>query len=117
MRADIITLFPAMFDGVIGQSILRIAREKGLLDVGLTDLRDFATDRYGSVDDRPFGGGPGMVIKPVPLAEAIRAVISRNGPGRLIIPYPRAVRFNQALARGWSTEPDRIFFAAHSEAD
>jgi tRNA (guanine37-N1)-methyltransferase len=77
MRIDVITLFPEMFVPFLNSALLRIAREKGLVEVVLVNLRDFATDRRGTVDDRPFGGGPGMVLKPEPV---VRAVESLTGP-------------------------------------
>jgi len=73
MRVDIITIFPRMFEGVLSESILKIAQEKNKLRVSVTNLRDFTTDRHKSVDDRPYGGGPGMVMLAEPLEKAIRA--------------------------------------------
>ena len=67
MRVDILTIFPAMFAGVLGESMLRIAQEKGKLRVVVTNLRDFTADRHRKMDDRPYGGGPGMVMKVQPV--------------------------------------------------
>lgn len=117
MRVDVITIFPQIFEGVISQSILRIAREKGLLDVRLTDLRSFTTDKHRSVDDRPFGGGPGMVMKVRPVVEAVRAVQLEDpeGPGRLVLMCPRGQVFNQSLARKWSSERRLVIVAPRYE--
>ncbi len=74
MRIDVITLFPDVFSGFLDHSIPRIAREKGILDVRLVNLRDYAEDERGTVDDRPFGGGPGMVLMCKPVFAAVRDV-------------------------------------------
>lgn len=117
MRVDIITLFPGMFEGVLAESILRLAREKGRLEVRLTDLRDFAADRHRTVDDRPFGGGPGMVLKVEPLAAAVRSVQAQvpGRPGRLLLFCPRGRRLEQAWARELSREERLVLIAPHYE--
>ena len=74
MRFDIVTIFPGFFESVFAQGIVRRAQISGLLEVRLHDLRDFTHDRHRTVDDRPFGGGEGMVLKPAPLAEAIESL-------------------------------------------
>lgn len=116
MRIDVITIFPGLFESVCSHSMLRIAREKGLVELVLTDLRDYTTDRHRSVDDRPFGGGPGMVMKVEPAIKAVREVRSRvPESGRLILPCPQGRVFEQSLAREWSHEARLVFFAAHYE--
>lgn len=117
MRVDVITLFPALFEGVLAQSMLKRAREKGLLNVVLTDPREFTTDRHRSVDDRPFGGGPGMVLKAGPVVKAVRAAraLAPDVPGRLLLTCPRGRVFSQALARELSLEPRLILLAGHYE--
>ena len=77
MRFDIITIFPEFFDGPLDYGIVRRAREAGLLDVAVHDLRNFTHDRHRTVDDRPFGGGEGMVLKPEPIFEAVEALVGR----------------------------------------
>ena len=72
MKIDVLTLFPAMFAGPLDESIIQRARKKGLLDLKIHNLRDWTHDRHKTVDDRPFGGGPGMLLKPEPLFEAVR---------------------------------------------
>jgi tRNA (guanine37-N1)-methyltransferase len=74
MRFDIVTIFPGYFEGVFAHGIVRRAQDGGLVGIGLHDLRDFTHDRHRTVDDRPFGGGEGMVLKPEPLAEALQAL-------------------------------------------
>nr|HRC61721.1 tRNA (guanosine(37)-N1)-methyltransferase TrmD [Dehalococcoidia bacterium] len=74
MRFDVLTLFPGMFAGPLDESILRRARDAGLIEVVLHDLRGWATDRHRTVDDYPFGGGAGMVMKPGPLFDAVEAI-------------------------------------------
>ena len=75
MLIDIITLFPEMFAGVFGESIIKRATEKNLLEIRFTQLRDFAFDKHRQVDDSPFGGGSGMVLKPEPMYRAVRSVL------------------------------------------
>ncbi len=77
MKIDVLTLFPAMFAGPLDESIIKRAREAGLLDLKIHNLRDYAHDRHKTVDDRPFGGGPGMLLKPEPIFEAVE----RSGAG------------------------------------
>ncbi|MCZ7647342.1 MAG: tRNA (guanosine(37)-N1)-methyltransferase TrmD [Planctomycetota bacterium] len=117
MRIDVITIFPEMFAGVLSTSILRIAREKNKLQVELTDLRDFTTDRHRSVDDRPFGGGPGMVLKVEPVAKAVREVRVRKpgAPGRLLLMCPQGRVFDQAFARELAAEPRLLLVAPRYE--
>ena len=117
MRVDILTIFPRMFEGVLSESILRIAQEKNKLKVVLTDLRTFTTDRHRSVDDRPYGGGPGMVMKPAPVVKGVRAIraLEPENPGRLLLLCPRGRVFNQAFARELASETRLIFIAGHYE--
>ena len=74
MKIDVLTLFPAMFAGPLDESIVKRARQAGVLDLKIHNLRDYAHDRHKTVDDRPFGGGPGMLLKPEPLFEAVAAL-------------------------------------------
>src|ERR1700741_4920954 len=75
MRFDLITIFPEFFAGPLDHGILRRAREAGLVEVNIEDLREFTKDRHRTVDDRPFGGGEGMVLKPEPLFEAVESLL------------------------------------------
>jgi tRNA (guanine37-N1)-methyltransferase len=117
MRVDILTIFPGMFESVLRESILRIAQEKNKLRVVLTDLRNFASGKRRNVDDRPYSGGPGMVLKPEPVVRGVRAIraLEPQNPGRLILLCPRGRVFNQACARELAAEERLIFIAAHYE--
>jgi tRNA (guanine37-N1)-methyltransferase len=117
MRIDIVTLFPGMFEGVLGESMLRIAREKGALRVVFTNPRDFAPDRHRTVDDRPYGGGPGMVLKCDTLTAAVHAVQAQEPelPARVLLMCPRGRVFDQALAVELSREKRLTIVAPHYE--
>lgn len=82
LRIDVITIFPGLFDAFLGESIVGIAIRENLIGVRVHDLRDFTTDRHRTVDDAPYGGGPGMVMKPEPLVAAIESVAGPKGPSR-----------------------------------
>ncbi|HEY0457357.1 MAG TPA: tRNA (guanosine(37)-N1)-methyltransferase TrmD [Verrucomicrobiae bacterium] len=97
MKVDVLTLFPAMFAGPLEVSIVQRARTAGLLDLRIHNLRDWTHDRHKTVDDKPFGGGPGMVLKPEPLFEAIESLAADNT--RVILMTPSGQVFNQAKAR------------------
>jgi tRNA (guanine37-N1)-methyltransferase len=97
MRVDVLTLFPEMFEGPLRESILGRARDRGLVQIGLHDLREYATDRHRVVDDTPYGGGAGMVLKVEPLVAAIRD-IKREG-ARVILLSPQGRLFTQSVAR------------------
>jgi len=99
MRIDVLTLFPEMFASPLEHSILKRAREAGLLDVQTTDIREFTFDRYRQVDDSPYGGGPGMVMKPEPIFRAVEALASEPPPpDRVILFTPLGRRFKQEVA-------------------
>lgn len=120
MRFDLITIFPEFFAGPLEHGIVRRARESGLIDVRVQDLREFTKDRHRTVDDRPFGGGEGMVLKPEPLFEAVEALLG-HGLGDASAPRPRAPKmaivlmsaagklFRQETARRYA-QRDRIIF-------
>jgi len=97
MKIDVLTLFPGMFAGPLDESIIKRAREAALLDLTVHQLRDYAHDRHRTVDDRPFGGGPGMLLKPEPLFEAVEKLASPSTHVVLLSPAGRT--FNQAIAR------------------
>jgi tRNA (guanine37-N1)-methyltransferase len=96
MRIDVFTIFPGYFPGPLATSIVGRARERGLLDVRVHDLREWTTDRHRSVDDEPLGGGPGMVMTPGPLFAAVTAI---DPPGPRLLLSPAGSRFDQATAR------------------
>lgn len=100
MRIDIVTIFPKMVRGPLEEGIVARGIAKGLLDVVVHDLRDFTTDRHRVVDDVPFGGGPGMVLKPEPLFRAVDAIRERAGqPDAIVLTSPDGKRFTDADAR------------------
>jgi len=99
MRFDLITIFPRLCDGPLGEGIVRRAIERGIVDVRVHDLRDHTTDRHRSVDDVPYGGGPGMVFKPEPLFAAVDAIRAEGGePDAVILTSPQGRPFTQAGA-------------------
>src|SRR4051812_1524947 len=98
MRFDVLTLFPEIFSGFLSQSILKLAIGRGLIQVHLWNIRDWATGRHRSVDDRPFGGGPGMVMMPGPVFACVEAVQPKaDPPGRLVMLTPRGQCLDQPL--------------------
>ena len=102
MKVEIITIFPALFEAFLDCSIVGRARQRGLLEVAVHDLRDFAADRHRTVDDTPYGGGPGMVMKPEPWFAALRSVLGADSPPRdgateVILPTPRGRSLDQAM--------------------
>ena len=107
MRIDIVTIFPEFF-GVLDISLLGKARERGLIDLGVHDLRDFTHDRHRTVDDTPYGGGAGMVMRPEPWGEALDEV---TGAGHPVVIFPSAAgeRFTQATARELAGEQHLVF--------
>jgi tRNA (guanine37-N1)-methyltransferase len=117
MRIDVLTLFPAIFQAVLAESILRIAQEKGKLQAVVTNLRDFTADKHKTVDDRPYGGGPGMVLKCEPVVQGVRSIRAQapGDPGRPILMCPRGRKFDQSAAHELSKASRLIFIAGHYE--
>lgn len=116
MRLDVLTLFPAVFAGFLSESIPRIAGEKGAVGVFIHNIRDWSANRHAKVDDRPFGGGPGMVMACQPLADAAEAVRGLDSrPGRLIFLTPEGRRFDQPLAAELSREGRLILVCGRYE--
>ncbi|MDP7052167.1 MAG: tRNA (guanosine(37)-N1)-methyltransferase TrmD [Verrucomicrobiota bacterium] len=97
MKVDVLTLFPAMFAGPLDESIIRRAREDGLLELAVHDLRNWTHDRHRTVDDEPYGGGPGMLLKPEPVFEAVEDLADEKT--RVILMTPQGRPFEQAQAR------------------
>lgn len=114
---DIITLFPEMFKGVFGDSIIKRAIDRKILEIRLTQLRDFAFDKHKQVDDSPFGGGSGMVLKPEPMFRAVRSVLQNSTATsrRIIIADPAGKTFNQAKAKELSQVDWLIIICGHYE--
>lgn len=111
MRFDIITIFPLMFDSYLGESIIKRAREKKLVDIRVHDLRTFTRDKHKKVDDRPFGGGPGMVLKIEPLVRAI-AAISKKKKYMIVLCSAAGKQFSAPSAVTWAKKYDQIIMIA-----
>ena len=117
MRIDILTLFPDMF-APMNDSIIKRARDKGILNINFTQLRDFAFDKHKQVDDTPFGGGSGMVLKPEPMFRAVREILKTSLPEeqrRILIMDPIGSRFNQSKAKEFAAYEQLIFICGHYE--
>ena len=114
MRIDIITIFPEYF-GPLDVSLIGKAAQRGDIVFRVHDLRDWARDVHHSVDDTPYGGGPGMVMKPEPWGEALDAVVPAAGPARLVVPSPSGTPFTQRTAAEYALEPRLIFACGRYE--
>jgi tRNA (guanine37-N1)-methyltransferase len=110
VRIDIITIFPGYFASPLEVSLIGKAAQRGEISFGLHDLRTWTHDVHHTVDDAPFGGGPGMIMKPEPWGEALDAVVPAGAPGRLVIPTPAGVPFTQATAVRYAAQ-ERLIFA------
>jgi tRNA (guanine37-N1)-methyltransferase len=116
MRVDIVTIFPEMVTPLLREGIVARAHERGIVDVAVHDLRDFTTDRHRVVDDTPFGGGPGMVMKPEPFFRALRHIRDVRGePSAVILPTPQGRRFSHAEAVRLSREPHIVLLCGRYE--
>jgi tRNA (guanine37-N1)-methyltransferase len=113
MKIDVLTLFPAMFAGPLDESIIKRARQAGLLDLQLHQLRDWTHDRHKTVDDRPFGGGPGMLLKPEPIFEAVESL--RRETTRVVLMSPAGRKFDQAIARKLAQQEHLLIVTGHYE--
>src|SRR5947199_3019137 len=112
MRLDVLTLFPEMFGGVLGSSILKRAQEKGLVSYHLHQLRDYTKDPHRKVDDRPFGGGPGMVLMCQPVIDAVAAIEAMDAePATRIVLTPGGEKFSQTIAEELSKMPRLLMVA------
>ena len=113
MKIDVLTLFPAMFAGPLDESIVKRAREAKLLDLKIHNLRDWTHDRHKTVDDKPFGGGPGMLLKVEPLFEAIESL--QREKTKVILLSPSGRKFSQEIARELSQEKDLLLVCGSYE--
>ena len=113
MRIDIITLFPEIFFGPLGSSIVGRAVKNGIVEINAVNLRDFTHDRHQTVDDKPFGGGPGMLMKPEPLFEAVETL--RTDGSKVILTGPRGEQFSQKIAGELALENHLIIICGHYE--
>ncbi|MDX1907050.1 MAG: tRNA (guanosine(37)-N1)-methyltransferase TrmD [Bacteroidia bacterium] len=113
MRIDIISCVPQLMEGPLSHSIIRRAQDKGLLEIHLHDLRDYATNKYRQIDDYPFGGGAGMVLMVEPLAAAIRALQAERTYDEVIYLTPDGQTFNQRMANTLSMSQNLLLIAGH----
>jgi tRNA (guanine37-N1)-methyltransferase len=113
MKIDVLTLFPGMFAGPLDESIIARARRTGLLQLAIHNLRDYTHDRHKTVDDRPFGGGPGMLLKPEPIFEAVGKLAGEST--RIVLLSPAGRTFNQAVARQLAQESELLLVTGHYE--
>src|SRR5207244_8624911 len=113
MKIDILTLFPDICCAPRGESIMKRAQENGIVDLQIHNLRDWTTDKHHIVDDAPFGGGQGMVMKPEPIFAAVKDL--RNPTSRVVLMSPAGQRFDQQLATQLSAEPHLIIVCGHYE--
>jgi tRNA (guanine37-N1)-methyltransferase len=113
LRVDVITLFPEMFAGPFDSSILQRARLSGLLDIHVHQLRQYALGRHAVVDDYPYGGGPGMLLKPEPICRAVESV--RQPGATVVLMAASGRRFDQALAETWAQVPQLVLVCGHYE--
>ncbi len=117
MRIDVVTIFPELFPGPLGVGVLGRARERGLVDLAVWDLRAYTADRHRSVDDAPYGGGAGMVMKVEPFVramEAVRAVHPATHPV-VLLPSPQGAVFTQARARAYASAPHLVLLCGRYE--
>lgn len=116
LRFDVLTLFPEVFGPVLASSILGIAADKGLVGYHLHNIRDYSSDKHHKVDDRPYGGGPGMVLACQPVFDAWEAVRDMDErPGRLVLLTPQGARFDDAMARDFAASPRLVLLCGHYE--
>ncbi|MCJ7804858.1 tRNA (guanosine(37)-N1)-methyltransferase TrmD [Patescibacteria group bacterium] len=113
MKIDILTLFPEMFKGPFDESIIKRAQKKGLIEIKTHDLRNWTKDKRKTVDDRPFGGGTGMILMVEPIYKALRDLKNKNS--RVILMDPRGRTFNQKIAENLAKEKHLIFICGHYE--
>ncbi len=113
LRIDVITIFPAMLGGFLGESMLKRAAAMDAVRFQIVNLRDFSTDRHHTVDDRPYGGGPGMIMKAEPLFKAVESL--RTPAARVILLTPQGRCFDQVMAREMTRASHLIFVCGHYE--
>ncbi len=116
IRFDILTLFPKIFESYLGESLLHDAIQRGLVQVHTWNIRDWTQDKHQRVDDRPFGGGPGMVLMAQPVIDSVEAVQAKAGPpGRLIMLSPAGQRLTQKVVQQLATEPRLVLLCGRYE--
>lgn len=116
MRFDVLTLFPEMFSGYMTQSLLKLAIDRELVQIHLHNIRNWSRDKHQCVDDRPFGGGPGMVIKPEPTVEAVEEVQTLDAnPGKLVMLTPQGETLNQQVVERLATHKRLVLLCGRYE--
>lgn len=120
MQIDILTLFPGMFEDILGESMLKIAREKGLVSIRVHNLRDWTSDSHRTADDKPFGGGPGMVMKVEPVYGALKELrkehkSTRAQDARVILLTPQGKRLEQRIVKRLAKEKRLVLICGHYE--
>lgn len=117
MKIDVLTLFPRMFDGPMGESIIGKAREKNLLELNVSNFRDFSDNKHQAVDDYPYGGGAGMLLKVQPVYDNLQKIAetSPETKKRIVLLDPAGKRFDQAMAEEFSKEEHLVFICGHYE--
>jgi len=116
MRIDVLTLFPEMFEGVFGASILGKARDKGIVSLRAVNFRDYANNKHNTVDDTPYGGGGGMVLKPEPMFAAVEDLVPPDAERpRIVLMCPQGETFTQRKAEELAAEKHLIFICGHYE--
>ena len=114
MRIDVLTIFPNVISSVIGESLIKKAQEKNLVEIKIWDIREFTTDKHNTVDDTPFGGGGGMVMKVEPLAGALEKVLTQfPGKKKIILTSASGKKFDQKMAQDFSREENLIIICGH----
>ena len=113
LQIDILTIFPRMLDGILGESMIKRAQEAGLVRIRCVNLRDYATGAHLTTDDRPYGGGPGMVMKPEPVFKAVDDL--RRPETKVILMTPQGEPFKQAAAQALSREEHLLILCGHYE--
>lgn len=115
MKVHVLSLFPEMFEGVFNTSILKKAQDKEVVSLEVTDFRAFSGNKHSQVDDYPYGGGAGMVLKPEPLFQAVEAITETAKKPRIILMCPQGERFTQSKAEELALEEELIFLCGHYE--
>lgn len=116
MRFDVLTLFPELFSSYLGQSILKLAIQRGLVDVQTHNIRDFSTGKHGQVDDKPFGGGPGMLLMCPPVFDCVESVVAEDDrPAKLIMMSPQGRTLDQSLVEELAQEQRLVMMCGRYE--
>lgn len=113
MRIDVLTIFPQLFESPLQVSMMGRACEQGLVDIVIHNFREYSSDTHQKVDDYPYGGGAGMVLRPEPIAAALQNIMRTAGRGKTILLSPQGQQFTQQMAKTWATEERLILICGH----